>query len=320
MEKSTIYIDKNFSDVIKICAAVMIALHHFSQYVCVNHISDNLFYSMLSSQGGYLGVAVFFFISGYGLMESEQRVHLGCVDFFKRRLAKVYLPALAVTAIWLSLINFTNILPAMRSTLGGGGNFLIIIKILAIQGDGILWFIKVLVVWYAAFYLFVIVWQRWKQFATPFLFLLTIVVELFVIWYFASYNALSVPMFALGVYTSLHKEVVDWKVKSPLVVVIIVGCLQTLLMHTMCGTASGIHTCCNFIFVAAMIYLFSIAEIRMTRVPLIGAISFDLYLVHNKVLMTLKTMMFPVPLYLFALTTIIATIIFHLIRTKIFRI
>ena len=59
-------IDKNLSTWIKLGAAIIVALHHYSQYVCANGLSSNIFYTIMSSQGGYLAVAVFFFLSGYG--------------------------------------------------------------------------------------------------------------------------------------------------------------------------------------------------------------------------------------------------------------
>ena len=94
-------ISKETSNAVKVIAAIMVMFHHYSQYVMANSISESLFYQLLSTQGGYLGVAVFFFLSGYGLMESEQKSHLNLSAFFKRRLLKVYLPVLLVTAIWM---------------------------------------------------------------------------------------------------------------------------------------------------------------------------------------------------------------------------
>ncbi len=96
----TLHLDKATADVIKFLAAIVVVLHHYSQYVEINHISGWIGYKLLSSQGGYVGVAVFFFLSGFGLMESEKRSHLSAKRFFQRRFMKVYLPVLAVTFIW----------------------------------------------------------------------------------------------------------------------------------------------------------------------------------------------------------------------------
>ena len=77
-------IDKNLSSFLKFLAAITVALHHYSQYVCANHLSENILYKVLSSQGGYLAVGIFFFLSGYGLMESEKKHHLSPIGFIKK--------------------------------------------------------------------------------------------------------------------------------------------------------------------------------------------------------------------------------------------
>lgn len=92
---------KDTSNAVKVLAALMVMFHHYSQYIMANGLSDSIFYQLLSTQGGYLGVAIFFFLSGYGLMESEQKIHLSLAAFFKRRFLNVYLPVLLVTALWL---------------------------------------------------------------------------------------------------------------------------------------------------------------------------------------------------------------------------
>jgi len=99
----TFQLTKNTSNFLKVTAALMVMLHHYSQYVCANGLSDSIIYKALSSQGGYLGVAIFFFLSGYGLMESESKSHLNLTEFIKRRILKVYLPVLLVSGIWLAV-------------------------------------------------------------------------------------------------------------------------------------------------------------------------------------------------------------------------
>lgn len=65
----------------------MIALHHYSidRVIAGTH---NPIYQLLSTQGGWLGVAIFFFLSGYGLMKSELKNHIEFVPFVKKRLLK----------------------------------------------------------------------------------------------------------------------------------------------------------------------------------------------------------------------------------------
>ena len=58
-------------------------LHHYSQYVCANNLSESVIFRALSYQAGFLGVAIFFFLSGFGLMESESKAHRGIGQFVR---------------------------------------------------------------------------------------------------------------------------------------------------------------------------------------------------------------------------------------------
>lgn len=106
-----IILDRGLTDVIKFLASVMIALHHYSQLVLSTGVSDNLIYKLFSTQGGYLGVALFFFFSGYGVMMSDIKNHFSLVQFFKKRILKIYKPVILITIIWL---------PVIYMKLGGG--------------------------------------------------------------------------------------------------------------------------------------------------------------------------------------------------------
>ena len=106
---NTLQFNRGLTDIIKFLSCLMIALHHFSQIRGVEGAS-NVIYFLFATQGGYLGVAIFFFLSGYGLMKSEQSKHLTIPAFFKKRLIKTYLPAVLVSALW-----------AAYNVIGGGG-------------------------------------------------------------------------------------------------------------------------------------------------------------------------------------------------------
>lgn len=62
-----VYLNRSLTDLVKWLCCIMVALHHYSQYVLSNDISNNIIYQIFSTQGGYLGVGVFFFLSGFGL-------------------------------------------------------------------------------------------------------------------------------------------------------------------------------------------------------------------------------------------------------------
>ena len=111
-------IDKQLSSLVKFVAALTVALHHYSQYVCENDLSECIIYKLFSFQGGFLAVGVFFFLSGYGLMESEKKNHLSPSAFLKKRLFRVYLPVLLVTVLWLPIKSYIQGEPLLT----GGGN------------------------------------------------------------------------------------------------------------------------------------------------------------------------------------------------------
>lgn len=94
-----ISLSRNLTDLVKFLSCLMIALHHYSQGMVVAG-SHNPIYQIFSTQGGWLGVAIFFFLSGYGLMKSDMKHHLKPLPFFKKRLMKTYLPAVLVSLLW----------------------------------------------------------------------------------------------------------------------------------------------------------------------------------------------------------------------------
>ena len=60
-------LQKQNSNLIKGLMAVLVVAHHLYQY---SHVIDTPIMSYIFASLGYLAVAVFFFYSGYGLMES----------------------------------------------------------------------------------------------------------------------------------------------------------------------------------------------------------------------------------------------------------
>ena len=110
---------RDWSNYAKLFAALLVAVSHYSTVIVVNnHWSDSQFLR-LWCQGGYIGVAIFFFFSGFGLMESDQREHLSLKLFIKKRFAKVYLPVLLVSAIWTPIYNLWVANPTTEVNLWG---------------------------------------------------------------------------------------------------------------------------------------------------------------------------------------------------------
>lgn len=96
-------IDKGTSDFLKIISALLVMFSHLFAVKSQVGYSLNPLEWCIRSQGGNIGVAIFFFLSGYGLMKSEMKSHLSFGMFFRKRFCKIYLPVLLVTAIWLPI-------------------------------------------------------------------------------------------------------------------------------------------------------------------------------------------------------------------------
>ena len=96
-------INRGVSDLLKIISAVLVMFSHYYNLKAQAGYALNPIELVLRSQGGNVGVAIFFFLSGYGLMMSELKRHLNFKEFLKKRFLKVYLPVLLVTMIWIPI-------------------------------------------------------------------------------------------------------------------------------------------------------------------------------------------------------------------------
>ena len=304
-------IDKQLSSLVKFSAALTVALHHYSQYVCANDLSECIIYKLFSSQGGYLAVGVFFFLSGYGLMESEKKKHLPTAAFLKKRLLRVYLPALLVTLLWLPIKSYVQ----GEQLLTGG----VIYKLLWGFEDGVLWFVKVLLVLYLCFDVFVWIRARYSHTASIIcLNLLTagaITVALLLLQ-MRDYHTISIPLFTIGVIGSLYNK---GEIQRTFIY-LGTWCAGVMILVLLLGAKTlTINALINYVLFFFAIYLLAKFPIKKKLVvpAVVGDISFDIYLVHNKALMTLKVLLPVVPLYYFVGLSAVATVLFYLIRKKL---
>lgn len=305
-------IDKPLSSLVKFFAALTVALHHFSQYVYANDLSECIIYKLFSFQGGFLAVGVFFFLSGYGLMESEKKNHLSPSAFLKKRLFRVYIPVLLVTVLWLPIKSYIQGEPLLT-----GG---VIYKLLWGFEDGVLWFVKVLLVLYLCFGIFG--WIRARSGHTVSILCLNLltaaaIAVTLLILRMGDFTIISIPLFTVGVISSLYNKGETQKTFAYLgawcagiiCLLILLSGVSTLLIHALI----------NYVTIFVAIFLLVKFPIKKNLVVpfVVGDISFDIYLVHNKALMTLKVLLPVVPIYYFVGLSAVATILFYLIRKKL---
>lgn len=304
--------NRNVTDFIKLLSCIMIAMHHYSQWRMAAG-AGNPFYFLFSSQAGYLGVAIFFFLSGYGLMKSGMKQHLGPVDFFQKRLLKTYLPAVLVSALWASYL-----------VIGKGKVFdwQIIKGVLWYFNDEILWFVRAIVILYGFFYAYAIVRIGIIKYCGRFqdLFNLTVlaITALFAAWCLYGTCGFvgtgSVILFFVGMswaeFDSIYVKLIR-KVYPLFGGFVIIITLAVCFWHD----AQWIHLLINNFLILWGITFLTFYEIKIVSFPKwISACSYDIYLVHNKVLMLLLPLYAVVPLLLFTALTIVFTIVFFYIR------
>lgn len=286
----------------------MVAVHHYSQYVISNNISHNLLYKAFSSQGGYLGVAVFFFLSGYGLMKSDMIKHLSFGNFVKRRLMKVYFPVVLVTTIWL---------PIYYTLMGKGDLFIIDVlqDLLWNWKDGVLWFIRCLLQLYIAFALYSILRLYLESSLIRILSLCILATLMFCLQYFmvADYSSISVPLFFFGIGVVEFKKIKTYLTNRWIStgVILLMIAIVWVFRHKMLF----VHACFNYLFILLWMMFATRRTLRFKPIPKwMSTMSFDVYLVHMKCLDVLISFFSIVPLYYFAGCTIIVAIAFGRLR------
>lgn len=303
-------LNKDWSNWIKLLAAVLVAVSHYSTVVVINnHWSDSSFLR-LWCQGGYIGVALFFFFSGYGLMESETKKHLSVTDFFRKRFLKVYLPVLLVSVIWIPIYYIfvdkndaeLNVLTILYDLFWG-------------FRDGVLWFVKILFLLYGLFCIFAHLLHCQKVFiAHSFMAFGTIGATCLA--YQNGFPFISVPLFLLGVWSSNVKSKEFKGVPLPflLIMAMVMICGVCFLFNRSADALHGVVNCA----VLAMTLCGCILLKRITPPLLLSnyliSATYTLYIVHFKVLDFMTSEWGYISFWSWALTTIIDTLIITSLR------
>ena len=141
----TFYISKESSNIIKGLACMLIILHHYCQSLNGLNVS-NFIIDTIALRGGVTGVAIFFFLSAYGLSESQSKKRSNFIEFVKRRLSKVFIPLVITNLIYYFILLGNNLIFFSLKTFP---LYITNIKIL----DGVTWFCNVIFFFYLFFYI-----------------------------------------------------------------------------------------------------------------------------------------------------------------------
>lgn len=270
------YITLPLSQLVKGVACVVI--HHYSQYVLSQGISQHVLFKLFSHSGGYVSVGLFLFLSGYGLMESEQKHHLTAKDFLAHRLWRVYKPYLLVNFLFVLLcfgLNFYQ----------DNWTWLFLEDIIGLSGNRVLWFVRVIMILYAYFFIMTFIPKRLNQ--ALFIIVVSILHMVVGAMFFGqSFQVISIPAFPLGVCASLYKgefskAFYGWKS----LIITLVLCVVLLNVAILIFGSNGLHGAINIIFIAVLLLFCSNFSWSYSYRSILGKISYEVYLTHTRIML-----------------------------------
>lgn len=305
-QATTLDISREKTAWLKILAALSVMVFHYMDFKVAAGSMLNPLELYLNSYVGHAGMALFFFLSGYGLMKSDLAGHLPFRQFLQKRVLRIYLPSALATALWLLAIS-----PKYNiSTIG---------NIVLLNGDLVVWFIKVLIGLYVGFYLYAWAWACGRGcWAEVILWVTTTAVMAVTTVINGRYGPASasvIPLFAVGVVAATRRLSTAFWVWLGSLSAVCIGCVLTA-PHRAWPLD---FTVADYAAVALVCVCASRLNVPFRAPALLSLITFDLYLVHYKVLMTWQLTGRPFNLILFLAITLVVAWLFFFIRTKLLR-
>lgn len=261
-------------------AALLILLHHLSQRVKVSGPFVILGYI------GFILVAVFFFISGYGLSYGVQYKHDYLKGFFKKRLLPVLVPYWIVNTVDIVFyLTKGTVFTPMQYVLS-------FIGIDTITGT---WFVTTILIMYLMFW---IAFKSKRSYTVLGLCLIGYCIICFHFNLHSSYTA-SIATFALGVFwNKIDRRMITWfRERYYLKLLIILGTFGLMFFGRLVLSAKGFDNeivqliLRNFISVLSVFVLIAVTQkVQFTGKTFewLGNISYELYIVHYVLLSMLS--------------------------------
>lgn len=308
-------LNKGVSDILKVISALLVMLSHYCNLKAQTGAVLNPIEWALRSQGGNIGVAIFFFLSGYGLMCSELNAHICLWKFIKRRILKIYLPVVLVTALWLPIAY--NITPPHN-------NSLIVRDLIWGFRDPVLWFIKVLIILYVGFFLFSLILRIKKTGYAIIVLFLSILGACFFSFYtngsFGINSISGIPLFGVGVISALYPlRVYKGLHISIIPLVACFMCVSLFMSFYPRFIANVVHVAADYVTVGIIILFFTHFSFSFKVPVILALLTFDIYLVHFKILEVMTSTMGYIPLLGFIVVTVMISVIFFDLRKYLIR-
>jgi peptidoglycan/LPS O-acetylase OafA/YrhL len=273
------------SNALKAFSCILIVIHHYCLFTGLHSVLGNFFASVC----GYIAVGVFFFLSGYGLMESDQKRHYTAIDYIKKRLSKVYIPFIVINIIYVIMALTMNIGIAVKGTVD---IFAYIIGIKLV--DDVTWFILVLLLFYIFFLFVTFVKKRYNKMILILTLTFIYAVLGFTVLQIPFYAIVSTPAFPLGVIASIYKFEICSVLRRVWLRIILLGlfliicCLSVSVMTGYILLSKSIlHFIIainNISLLFLLIIIFANKNYQWFKCNWLGNISYEVYLTHNKLM------------------------------------
>lgn len=251
-----------------------VVLHH----ICQRTVEPGLFISYKNL--GFLSVAVFFYLSGYGLMRAAQKNSDYLRGFLTKRLARVYVPFVVANAVLVFLAPDTQTFSIGHYLLDVSGIHLF---------DTTQWFILVILYFYLLFFIAMKAGIAMKsdRYRLITLYGGTLGYIVFCkllhlgIWW---YN--TCLLFPLGITAAIYLNPITRFLQAmPYWIMTGVVCLAAYASYSLSlKEVMGTGFLAPVLFTASVILLLSRIGIQSVLMGFIGAISLEIYILHMKLM------------------------------------
>jgi len=274
------FLSKKNTDILKGLCILVIIFHHVSKAMPLPGLLSPF------QNFGYLGVSIFFFLSGYGLIFSSLRKSDYFKDFFSKRISRVLIPYITLNLIVLGIeyLFFNKVYSYTDIILYAIG-----IKMI----DSAMWYINATVLLYIAFFLSFRYLSGKHAIVVLFGYTLIYCATCTGL-HLDSYWHNAIFCFPIGVYIGRNyctfERSINKIVKHYWLAIIGIW-IPFLVLYLINNTSfghkyyfTGSSTIASIFFVFFIISLLIKIQFNSIAIGLVGSLSYEMYLVHMKVL------------------------------------
>lgn len=279
-------LSKDASTCLKGLACLLIVLHHWCSGLSGMGY-DNILVKLLTQAGGVTGVAIFFFLSSYGLTRSQLVKKDSISSFFTKRLTKVYIPLVLTNVLCLAL---------KYSGQSFVQSFLQILNV-GVLLDLATWFCNVIIVCYVIFYVSNRLKKDWMKILVNWILMLSLAVALVAYFPNRPCYVYSLVAFPLGGMVAILQDKMNMTKLMMITFLPVVAFFGSMAMFcTGYKTYLFANLYCSAVILCLMLILVELRNNRMSLIfelmyslkkpaSFIGLYSYEIYLLHNKFLM-----------------------------------